>query len=174
MSNDTQMIPNIDVLATLSEQAERQITLERQIEDAEEVVKALKEAFREVSQQIIPKLMDKAGMSEFKLKDGSKVSVTPFYAGKITSDAGYEWLKDNGHGDMVKSIFEVQYPFTASEEELEVYLDKLNDLGLNYIDKKSVHHMTLGAWLKEQDLNGSPAPIDLFNVYQGYKTKISR
>jgi hypothetical protein len=165
-------IPNVDNLKLLAEKAKAQLQLERDIEDAEAALKVLNEKHRKLSQLEIPALMKEIGMSEFKLTDGSKVTVTPFYSGKITTDAGFNWLKQHGHGSIVKSFYEVPYNFSATEEELETIQNALDDAGLFYEEKKSVHHMTLGAFIKEQSINGTPVPADLFNVYEGFKTKI--
>ena len=170
--NDEVAVPQVDDLTQLADFAKAQLELEREIESLEEKLKEKNAAHRQLSQTIIPIIMQKIGMMEFKLTDGFKITVTPFYSGKITSDAGYEWLKDNGHGDIVKAYFEVPYDFTLPEEELETIQNALDDAGLTYIEKKGVHHMTLGAFIKEQALNDTPVPKDLFNVFEGFKTKI--
>lgn len=165
-------IPKVDTLKQLADFANSQLRLEAEIAELEEILKIKNEAHRNVSQTLIPKLMQEIGIAEFKLTSGAKVTVTPFYSGKITTDAGYDWLKNNGHGSIVKSFYEVPYDFSATEEELETIQNALDDAGLFYTEKKSVHHMTLGAFIKEQSVNGTPVPVDLFNVYEGYKTKI--
>ena len=169
MEND---IPNNDSLRLLAEKAYAQHVLEIEIEELEERLKGLNKAHNRISMTEIPTIMKEIGIAEFKLTNGMKVTVTPFFSGKITTEAGYEWLKDNGHADIVKAHFEVPYSFSLSEEELETIQNALDDAGLTYLEKKSVHHMTLGAFIKEQSVNGTPVPADLFNVYEGYKTKI--
>lgn len=169
MEND---LPGVDALRLLADYANNQLNLEREIEELEEKLKEKNAAHRQLSQNLIPKLMQEIGVAEFKLTSGAKVTVSPFYSGKITTEAGYQWLRDHGHGSIVKSFFEVPFDFMLSEEQIETIQNALDEAGLEYSEKKSVHHMTLGAFIKEQSLNGTPVPADLFNVYEGYKTKI--
>lgn len=164
--------PASEALSLLTLKAREQLQLERDIEDAEELLKQLNARHRQISQTDIPNIMKDLGMAEFKLTDGSKVTVTPFYAGKITTEAGYTWLKTNGHGSMVKAQFEVPYDFGAADWAIADIKKRMFATGFEFTEKKTVHHMTLGAFIKEQDLAGTPVPTDLFSVFSGFKTKI--
>lgn len=170
--DDKVELPKVDDLTLLAEKANTQLNLEREIEELEEKLKTLNAQHLQLSQKEIPAIMNKIGMAEFKLTSGAKVTVTPFYAGKITSEAGYDWLRANGHASIVKATFEVPYDFAADEEQLDTIYTAMDELGIPYVEKKSVHHMTLGAFIKEQTVKGTPVPKDLFNVYEGFKTKI--
>ena len=72
----------------------------------DEQLKTLKATENTLSEQTIPDLMHRAGVSLIKLDDGSKVEVKPFYSARIPvsrTEEAFTWLRDNGHGDLIKN-----------------------------------------------------------------------
>ena len=53
------------------------------LKEKEEAISLLKHKIRDLEERIIPEMMQEAGVSLLKLKDGSTVEVKPFYAAKI-------------------------------------------------------------------------------------------
>ena len=127
-----------------------------------------------LSEQEIPNLMQEAGVSEFKLADGSSVSIKPFYAAKIPvskTDEAFQWLTGNGYGDLIKNT--VSLNFGKSEDNIANSLvEDLKSKGHNVSQKKKVEPQTLKAFVKEAIQNGQNVPMDLFGVYISNKTTI--
>ena len=163
-----------DKVKSISELCNRLLDLQEQARRIEENLKSKNDEIRMLSEQEIPNLMQEAGVSEFKLADGSSVSVKPFYAAKIPvskTDEAFQWLTGNGYGDLIKNP--VSLNFGKSEDNLANSLvEDLKSKGHNVSQKKKVEPQTLKAFVKEAIQNGQNVPMDLFGVYISNKTTI--
>jgi hypothetical protein len=87
-------------------------------------------------------------------------------------DEAFNWLRDNGHGDLIKN--NVTLTFGRSEDAIAKQLvDELQQKGHNVKQAEKVEPMTLKAFVKEQIQKGKNVPSDLFGVYIANKTKIT-
>ena len=163
-----------DKVKSISELCNRLLDLQEQARRIEENLKSKNDEIRMLSEQEIPNLMQEAGVSEFKLADGSSVSVKPFYAAKIPvskTDEAFQWLTGNRYGDLIKNT--VSLNFGKSEDNLANSLvEDLKSKGHNVSQKKKVEPQTLKAFVKEAIQNGQNVPMDLFGVYISNKTTI--
>ena len=163
-----------DKVKSISELCNRLLDLQEQARRIEDNLKSKNDEIRVLSEQEIPNLMQEAGVSEFKLADGSSVSVKPFYAAKIPvskTDEAFQWLTGNGYGDLIKNT--VSLNFGKSEDNLANSLvEDLKSKGHNVSQKKKVEPQTLKAFVKEAIQNGQNVPMDLFGIYISNKTTI--
>ena len=163
-----------DKVKSISELCNRLLDLQEQARRIEENLKSKNDEIRMLSEQEIPNLMQEAGVSEFKLADGSSVSIKPFYAAKIPvskTDEAFQWLTGNGYGDLIKNT--VSLNFGKSEDNLANSLvEDLKSKGHNVSQKKKVEPQTLKAFVKEAIQNGQNVPMDLFGIYISNKTTI--
>lgn len=163
-----------DKVKSISELCNRLLDLQEQARRIEDNLKSKNDEIRVLSEQEIPNLMQEAGVSEFKLADGSSVSVKPFYAAKIPvskTDEAFQWLTGNGYGDLIKNT--VSLNFGKSEDNVANSLvEDLKSKGHNVSQKKKVEPQTLKAFVKEAIQNGQNVPMDLFGVYISNKTTI--
>ena len=163
-----------DKVKSISELCNRLLDLQEQARRIEENLKSKNDEIRVLSEQEIPNLMQEAGVSEFKLADGSSVSIKPFYAAKIPvskTDEAFQWLTGNGYGDLIKNT--VSLNFGKSEDNVANSLvEDLKSKGHNVSQKKKVEPQTLKAFVKEAIQNGQNVPMDLFGVYISNKTTI--
>jgi hypothetical protein len=169
-------IPADEQLSRLAKYAKDQLKAEDSIQYLEQQLSEAKERHRSLSEGLIPELMSILGISEFKLDSGLKVTVKPFFTGKITDenqDAAYKWLEDNGHAAIVKHDLTVQCRLNE-DKILERIRQLAKELNLDVKDKMGIHHSTMSAFLKEQITSGSYVPRDLLGVYSGFKTRIGR
>ena len=150
------------------------LVTQNEISALEEKLKQLKNTETTLSEQTIPNLMQKAGVSLIKLKDGSSVEVKPFYAARIPSskvEEAFGWLRQNGHGDLIKNNVMVTFQRKQDNEAKSLVAD-LREKGHNVKQAEKVEPMTLKAFVKEQIQDGKNVPADLFGVYVANKTKI--
>lgn len=154
-------------LESLSSLCKRQRELEVKIEQLEAERKKLSNEVEELSTKLIPDKMDQLGMSSLRLSDGTKVEIKPFYSCKIL-DGGLKWLDENGHGGIIKTI--VERKFSRQEREAAVEFAKSNP-GFDLVE--SVHHSTLGAFVREIYSHNESLPEQYFSVYQGSRTKLT-
>lgn len=164
-----------DEIRRIADLANKQLSLQQQVLDLEEQVKAAKEELRVVQEHDLPDAMAEAGVSEIKLADGSRVKTEPFVNASITkakADDAHAWLIDNGHGDLIKR--EVMAKFGRNDANWQVAIEALEAKGIEITCKEAVHHMTLKAFAKEQIEQGTDIPVDLFNLYTGFKASIAK
>ena len=165
-----------DGLQTISVLAEAQLELEEEIEEKQNQLKVLKEKHRRISEEQLPEALMEVGVSEFKLKDGTKISTAVYYSARITLDTkeeAFNWLRNNNFADLIKNTVSVR--FERDEDEIaQILLDELNSQGLNTTQKEWVEPMTLKAFVREQVEKGVDLPHDAFNIYIGQRTKIKR
>ena len=82
----------------IAQSCNKLLETQKQIAKIDEQLKKFKEIETTLSEQTIPNLMQKAGVSLIKLKDGSSVEVKPFYAARIPSskvEEAFGWLRQN-------------------------------------------------------------------------------
>lgn len=174
MEKDSVVAPTKDQLSTLSDLASVQVNLETSIFELEKKLSELKSQLKSVSEVSIPDYMQECGISEFKLTDGHKITVKPFYQGSISpenSEHAFEWLRKNNHDDLIKN--NVSLTFGKGEDNLaEDLLIILGNLGYSPDHKKTVHPQTLKAFIREQVESGVDFPMPLFNAYIGRKATI--
>ena len=148
---------------------------QKEIDKLEDKLKTFKTTETTLSEQTIPNLMQQAGVSLIKLKDGSSVEIKPFYAARIPSskvEEAFEWLRTNGHGDLIKNNIMLTFG-RKQDNEAKSLVAELRERGHNVIKAENVEPMTLKAFVKEQIQGGKNVPADLFGVYVASKTKIT-
>ena len=174
-------VANIDQtgLESVAELLREQLRIERVIEDTEEQLKAYKEKLKKLSGEIIPGKMAELGMTSTTMYDGSKVDVVEDIYVSIPKDpqksaACYEWLEDNGLGDIIKNS--VGISFGKGEGNMAKHLQEtIKEMGLIPEVKVSVHPSTLKATVKKLHEEGKlSVPDNTFSLFIGQKTKITK
>jgi hypothetical protein len=166
-------IPAEEKLASLSKLAREQLELEQEIARIESELSEKKKAYTELSEIKVPDLMDELGIDEFKLANGVRVTVAPFYSGKITDPKAYEWLEANGEEAIIKGEVNVPFPKGFDKKKLRLFVKIAEEVGLTAQIGEQVHPSTLRAWIKDMIQTGKQFPRELFNVYVGKRTKLS-
>jgi hypothetical protein len=152
---------------SLSDQVVKLKSLEDDLEKKEKELKELKRHIELVSGEVIPTMMQEMNISTLKLADGSSVEVKPVYG------ASYTWLRENGLGDLIKN--EITVSFGRNEDnKASQYAILAQGQGYEPVQKLKVEPMTLKALVRERLESGQEMPSDLFNVFAGNRTKITR
>jgi|TARA_R100001530_G_scaffold124782_2_gene93079 hypothetical protein len=167
-------------LETLSENITRFLRIGGMIGNTEERLRKLKEQYRQLSEEDLPQKMAELGMQDLRLEDGSRITIDMFYATRINQnnrDAAHDWLREQGHGDIIKNVVSVTFGKGEDDTALET-VTLLEQEGLLPDQKESVHPSTLKAFVKERIESGdnafTPETQKLFSVYQGKRTKITK
>ena len=162
-------------LRSLSDLALKQLDYEQMIERKTAELDKLQEGLRQLSTITIPDKMNELGLAEFKLSNGWKVQVKPFYSASIVKEeapGAIKWLEDNKMGGVIKR--EINVPIdkgdSASTKKIESALNKLK---IFFEKKEGVHAMTLKALFKEQSEAGKTLPDKYFKTFVGNITKIT-
>lgn len=159
--------------------AETQLSLSNEIDNIENLLKEKKKELQRIEEHDLPEAMDRIGMSEFKLVDGTKISISAFYNASITGDRkeeAFNWLEDKGHGSLIKAKVEAEFGRNEIElaKQFLEFARGFNGLTSDLKFDQSIHWATLRAFVKEQVEEGTGLPLDLFGVYIGRKAKIKK
>ena len=163
-------------LKSLADQVKNLRDLEDQLKVDEELLKNKKRDIEKISGEIIPTLLSEMGLSSLKLADGSAVEVKPYYAANISiknREAAYNWLRENGLGDIIKNDVTVSFGRNEDNKAAE-YANLAKSQGYQPTQKLKVEPMTLKALVRERIEKGVEMPMDIFNVFVGNRTKLTR
>jgi len=175
-ADQTESITQTNDAKALSDQVIKLRDLEDHIKVVEENLKQLKKQADTLSGEVIPTMMTEMNISTMKLADGSAIEVKPVYGASISADKkeeAFNWLRENGLGDLIKN--EVTVSFGRNEDNKAAdYAVLAQGQGYQPTQKLKVEPMTLKALVRERVEKGLDMPSDLFNVFAGNRTKITR
>ena len=161
---------------SLSEQVVKLQSMEEDLVKQEERVKKIKKDIEVMSGEVIPTMMQEMNLSTLKLSDGSSVEVKPIYGASISpakKEEAFNWLRNNGLGDLIKN--EITVSFGRNEDNKAAdYAVLAQGQGYQPVQKLKVEPMTLKALVRERLESGQEMPTELFNVFAGNRTKITR
>lgn len=154
----------------------QQLILEQRVEDLTADLKRAQNELAHISGEALPAALAEHGLSELRMADGSRVTVSTVISANISkerSDAAHQWLRNNGFADLIKNTVAVTFG-KGEDEKAEALISSLDNDGYNVDHKEAVHPSTLKAFCKEQIEKGSDIPSDLFGIYIGQKTTIKK
>ena len=161
---------------SLSEQVVKLQSMEEDLVKQEERVKKIKKDIEVMSGEVIPTMMQEMNLSTLKLSDGSSVEVKQIYGASISpakKEEAFNWLRNNGLGDLIKN--EITVSFGRNEDNKAAdYAVLAQGQGYQPVQKLKVEPMTLKALVRERLEAGQEMPTELFNVFAGNRTKITR
>jgi hypothetical protein len=158
--------------------ASEALELEERIFQTEEYLKNLKKDLADIEERRLPQIMLESGMLEFKMRDGSQISVGDVIQGGFPKDvpkreALFSWLIKEGGQENIKDHFELH--FTKGQYEEAVKLRKLLQANNVIFDEfENVHTQTLYAFMREKIREGTLPPFDDFGLRYFKKANIKR
>jgi hypothetical protein len=175
-ADQTESITQTNDAASLADQVVKLRQLEDEIKTTEDRLKNLKQKADTLSGEVIPTMMTEMNISTMKLADGSAVEVKPVYGASIPiakKEEAFNWLRENGLGDLIKNEVTVSFGRNEDNKAAE-YAVLAQGQGFQPTQKLKVEPMTLKALVRERLESGQEMPTDLFNVFAGNRTKITR
>jgi hypothetical protein len=145
-----------------------------QITDETIALAQKQEKLNKIEREFIPDIMDSLAMSEFKLTDGSVVSVKNEVQCSISEErkpAAFEWLTNNQFDGIIKTKVLAEFgknEIGAAKQALDVLIHA------GYVARmdRNVHPMTLKSFVKEQLEKGTNIPIETFGIFEFRQAKI--
>lgn len=168
--------PSDDELSRVSDLARQQREQEAAVQELESRLKAERKKLRQIQEVDLPEAMHEAGLAEAALDDGSRIVVKEgvnAHISKDRQDKAFEWLEQHGHGDLIKSMAQVNIGQDADlRQRVMSGLEQagVDDDIIDYIRK--VEPQTLKSWAREQIRQGHTPPEDLFGIYQYRQAKV--
>jgi len=150
--------------------------LEREISDAEQLLKGKKQALREITDEQLPEALEEMGLQKFTLTDGAEISVKPIYGASIPvgrKEEAFKWLRDHEFGDLVKNNVTVTFG-RGEDETAKLFAGLCDSQGFIPLQSEKVEPMVLKAWLRERVEAGDPIPLDLFGAFISQRATIKR
>lgn len=154
----------------------QQLILEQRVEDLAAELKKAQADLAHISGEALPAALAEHGLTELKMADGSKVTVSTVISANITKERApeaHDWLRANGHADLIKNTVSVAFA-KGEDADAANLIQSLRDLGYEGDQKEAVHPSTLKAFCKEQIERGTEIPSELFGIYIGQKTTIKK
>ena len=159
--------------AKLVDLARDLIETKKTIDDREKEVKELKEKARVLSEEQIPNFLQEMGVDGIKTPFGTIGYDLKYrgYISKTNQSKAHDWLRKEGHGDIIKTEVSASFGMGESAKAQQV-LASLRSNGVNPNFKEGVHHSTLSSWIKDMTEQGKDIPDELFGVYIANVTTI--
>ena len=176
LEQDQQDIIEKTDINTLASYCKELQSFQNEIEKLEELIKHKKDQADKISSEIIPNLLAEQGLASLKLADGSSVDVKKSYNCTIKKDQmelAYNWLRENGLGDIIKNEVAVQFG-KGEDDKAEQLLDLAVQQGYEPTQKQKVEPMTLKALYRERVEAGLDMPSSFFHTFVKDQTKIGR
>lgn len=165
---------NDEELQMISGLAQKQVQLETSIANLLQQVADKNEQLKEVQERLLPNAMAEVGMAEFKLEDGTKISIKNDVHCSIPKDDGgraFGWLRDHEFGGLIKNQIIAEFG-KGEDEQAIAAATLLAEHGYHPEQKQSVHPSTLKAFVKEQMNKGNEIPLDVFGAFTTTKSKV--
>ena len=163
-------------LSTLTGFGDAIVNQELFVKELEEKLKEEKKKLLKMTDEDLPALMTEANVLEFKLNDGSKITIKAQYGGSIKVEnrpAAFAWLRKHKHDDIIKNTISCQ--FGRGEDALassfKAFAEKKGYIP-NQTEK--IEPMSLRGWIKERVEKGEEFPMELFGAYVGQRAVITK
>lgn len=161
-------------LAVISKLAHLQLERQKWVAHIEEKLEAAKALLKKVQEEELPNAMKEIGMTEFKLTDGTKVTIKNEVYCSIPKDDGgraLNWLRDHNFGGLIKNQIIAEFGKGEDAKALEA-AELLAEAGFHPEQKQTVHPQTLKAFAREQIEKGNEFPMDYFGAHIVDKAKV--
>lgn len=161
--------PKAEELASIAELIARLRAARITVEEKTAALKTATDALAAIEEVDLPNALVAARTKKFTGEDGVTVELKDaIHAGiKVeNAAAAYTWLRENGHGDLIKRVIQVAFDRgqEAQADALLVAIDAIEHKSVD--DKTSVHAGTLTAFVKEQLSTGNAVDEPLLGVYR--------
>jgi hypothetical protein len=160
--------PSKDQLTNISAWASEALELKAQIEQVEAHLKGLNAELAELEEYKLPKAILEAGMLEFTMQNGGKITIQDVIQGGFPKDVVkrehlMNWVANEGGGENIKDHFEIHY--TKGQYVYALALRKLlQENNVIFDEFENIHTSTLYAFLKEKIREGTMPPFDEFGL----------
>lgn len=151
---------------------------ENAIDQTDQLKKELTDMKEKLSYELIPQAMQELGLQTLQLKTGEKIQIKPLL--RVTPKVEdrpvvYQWLRDNGFGDLVKNIISASFG-RGEDAKAEDFKKEVEKLGLMPKQEEKVEPSTLRAFVNEQvvEKGRDDLPLDKFGAFIGQQTKITK
>jgi hypothetical protein len=168
--------PTEQQLSSIGLWASKALELHAYIDQINEQLAALNKELAVIEEVNLPTALLEAGLSEFKMTNGSKITIKDVIAGGMSKDIDkrqftLDWITDNGGIDIIKTHFEIDYTKGQKENAL-AFRHLLQKEQIHFDEFESIHAMTLYAFLREKLKEGDVPPFENMGLYFAKKAEV--
>jgi hypothetical protein len=170
--------PDEKDVALLRRLAHAQLLAEKELEVAEERLKAAREKLRDIAERQVPEVLDRMGVSKLTTSDGHVVSISDdlrVHTSEERREPSCDWLEAQGQSGIIRRSFNIR--FTKEDEawarQFEAQLAR-RKRPLDVVKKREVHPSTLKKVLKELLAAKVEVPLELFGAQRLRVSKVER
>lgn len=179
ISEDAQEAPKEDTggLGKVSEMAAELCALDDNIAELEEHLKQLQANRRRLAEVDLPEAMLSMQLSKVQLQNGFELEIKDILSASISkanAPVAHEWLREQGHGDIIKTAVSVEFPRGEEESAREIYQELRGKNTGSVSFAENVHPQTLKKLIRELIEKGDEVPFDVFGVWTGKQAHVTR
>lgn len=169
--------PGSEAFQKFAGMVEKYLKAKDDVTEAEEYLSSRKELLRQIEEIELPDAMSEAKMSEFKLDDGSKISIRDFMMGSLPKEPearqkALDWVEAHEGSEIIKT--EVSMKFGKNQHNIALDLaEQLRERGYEVNTDHGVHPQTLYAWCRELVSDGKDVDFELLGVIPGRKAYVT-
>jgi len=168
--------PSPESVSDLAKCAIELAQAELEVARIEGELRAAKKRVEDISEHVLPDLMDLAGVSELALKNGTKLKIEPILT--LGSGAGknpevLRWIEETGHSGLIKRSVSVLLGRDADERETTLLKDLAADGFTDVSALAEVNAQTLKAHVKRLLEAGKEVNMDLLGAREFKRAKIT-
>ncbi len=176
--------PSADLLQRITAQIAECISLQQRLSDLGDEMHRANAALLNLLRVELPDLFDQAGTNRMDIppegnSPGISAKLQPYFRANIAADwseekrrAAFDWLEQNGHGDLIKTTVTFEFPREA-HDQVDHFIRA--NAAWHPQAKANVHMQTLTKWLKEQvSSNGALPPLELIGADIGRVVKLTK
>lgn len=155
-----------DALSRITAQAHALREAKRYAAALEQKLADAKAEERRLAEQVLPQLLEEAGLQELTLDTGDRITLEEaVYASiaKEKSAAACAWLEEHNYGSLVKAAFSIAFPKGSITEQARIRA-LLRTARVPFEEQRFVHPQTLKAFVKESIAAGRELP-DTISVH---------
>lgn len=156
-----------DSLRKVRAYAEAQLNYEELLVKLEELTSLVKTKHRDLTETIIPELMESLDLPGVPLANGVELKIERKIRAALSKDRapeGCKYLREHGASSIIKHEIAVNLG-TKSQEEADKIKKVLIEAGQEPEVRETVHHSTLTSWVRHELEDGQDIPFDLFGVF---------
>ena len=179
ITEDAQESAKVDAgsLGAISEMAVNLCNLDSEIADLEAMLKEKQIKRRRLADVDLPEAMLSLQLSSVKLANGFKLEIVDILSASISkanAPAAHEWLREQGHGDVIKTSISVEFPRGEEETARETYTELRGKNTGAVSFSENVHPQTLKKLVRELIEKGDNIPFDVFGVWTGKQAHVTQ
>lgn len=185
----SQQVGNDAALSRVNQLMAEEYDLLQEKRTGEAMVAASKERLNEIYHDRLPEAMLAAGVTEFKLPDGTKASLSFAADGALGSpqteeehrekERKLDLIEEHGGGEIIKFTVEVQFPKELAKharalvKRIDEWCKGHGLKGIGISIQRTIHHQTLKKWIKDRMEDGAELPLNDLGIWYGQIGKIT-